>query len=181
MQLPNTFYFPYELRECKGYGIWNFDKGYFSSKTFPSFRSAKLNNLRFITHTHRRGRLTFNQGESWSQFSLYPAPPVPPALRPCHAHPATGALIGFSLLRPQNKKEKWLENKKKWKEKGGENSRKENCNFRQASVALVSIRILRPSPTSFFWLLYHPSRTENCYSSVTKFTFHTFITSGSCN
>jgi len=119
MQLPNTFYFPYELRECKGYGIWNFDKGYFSSKTFPSFRSAKLNNLRFITHTHRRGRLTFNQGESWSQFSLYPAPPVPPALRPCHALPATGALIGFSLLRPQNKKEKWLEKQKNEKRKEG--------------------------------------------------------------
>lgn len=99
------------VREYEGYAIWNFDKGYFSSKTFPSFRSAKLNNLRFITHT---------SPSVWHSIRVSPDPSSPhilpyyhpTILPPLPRPPATGALIGFSLLRPQNKKKKWLVKKK---------------------------------------------------------------------
>lgn len=99
------------VREYEGYAIWNFDKGYFSSKTFPSFRSAKLNNLRFITHTSPSvwHSIRVSPDPSSSHILPYYHPTIlPPLPRP----PATGALIGFSLLRPQNKKKKWLVKKR---------------------------------------------------------------------
>lgn len=98
-------------------------KGYFGLRTFPSFRSGKLNNLRFITHTPRiAARLTFNQSESWV---LSPDPVL--YSPPCHAPPNDRGFnwifVAAAAKQKKNVKEKgrrgriqgYKNQKKKWK------------------------------------------------------------------
>lgn len=144
--------------------------------------------------THTSSCLTFNQrGSSLSLSQSLSA-------QLCHAHTMTAALIGFSLLRQRPTKAATTRTTTTNTKRHNEN---ENCNFRQAAVARFHFTLLCPVFAGFSWLFsgYQLSslffflfqlwlffaigarraRWLDCYFSVTKFTFHTFITFGSCN
>lgn len=151
------------------------------------------------------------RANSWRQPCSAPSPAhshCPSELRYCcHAHTMTAALIGFSLLR--RRRWRWRNknnnNNKNKNTKSDNENENENCNFRQAAVARFHFTLLWPVFAGFSLTFFHrlpgfsffslaffaigahcsPSLTLalslDCYFSVTKFTFHTFITFGSCN
>lgn len=142
--------------------------------------------------THTSSCLTFNQRGSSLSLALS-------AFRPAVPRPHNDSSFNwiFAAAATTNNSNNDNNNTKRHNEN-------ENCNFRQAAVARFHFTLLCPvfagfswlfsgyqlsSSFSFFlfqlWLFFaigaRRARWLDCYFSVTKFTFHTFITFGSCN